>query len=176
MPSAPSGLISLPESYLAATIAACAQWQTMTGKDSADAAASIYFDALPAPPNDKDAFGPEQFAELRPFVLIESDEDTGGTIAHAAMGTSFDYMLRGRLKGLIEQRVDPQIAHDNAEVLRRFKNECGALFLQMLDLAGQAGYLAITTLTYRGPLRAHPDLAKDEGDHVALFFTIDWGR
>jgi len=175
--TAAEGAISLPEDYLAATIAACARWISMTGSADATAARErVYFDSLPPPPNDAEAYTGEQLDELRPFVMIFSDEDTGVMFDHSATDTSFNFKGSGRIKGLIEDRVDPTIAHDPQEVFRRFKNAVGMLVLQLLDKAGQPGYLAIRSIVMQGPLRCHEDIVKDEGDHVQYRFTIDWGR
>jgi hypothetical protein len=175
--TAAQGAISLAETYLAATLAACAQWQTLTGAADADEAAErIYYDALPPPPNNQDAYTRQQLEELRPYCVIFSDEETGLTFDHDAHGVGFGYRDAGILKGFLESAVDPQIAHDPQEIFRRFKNDVGLLVADMLALAGLAGYLAISTLTLRGPLRSHEDQLPGEGDYVQYHFTINWGR
>lgn len=182
----PEGAISLPEIYLAATLAACARWQTMTGISSAVAdlaistrqfeAAHIYFDALPAPPNDQPAFSREQLDAFRPYVVLHSDEETGLTFlqnSHSSPG--FGFRENGVIKGFIEIGVAPELAHNTQEVFRRAKNDVGVLFGEAIAFAGQAGYLALTSLTLRGPLRVPHDNVQDEGDFLQYLFTANWG-
>ena len=174
---AAEGAITKAEGYLAATFAACARWQSLCdAADATEALESIYFDDLPPPPEAADVYTPEQLAELRPYLLIYSDEATGMSWDHQSHGTSFGFREQGTLKAFLEQAVDPQIAHDQQRIFREFKNACGVIVAQLLALAGQAGYLAISTISIAGPLRGHSDQQPGEGDYVQMFFTITWGR
>lgn len=175
--TAAEGVISTPEEILAATIADCPRWQAMCrAADAEGAMQSIYFDALPPPPNDEDAYSCEQLEALRPYVMVYSDEDTGVSFNHSATTLGFNFRGSGRIKATIEQTVDPEVAHDPQEVFRRFKNDVGVLLQEMMARAGSAGFLAMRNVTAQGPLRAHEDLIQDEGDFVVYHLTLEWGR
>ena len=174
---AAEGAITLAESYLAASFAACARWQAWCGADDADEALeSIYFDDLPPPPEAAKSYTREQLDSLRPYILIYSDEQTGVTWDHQSHSTGFGFRDNGTLKGFFEAAVDPQIAHDQQRLFRQFKNDVGVLVDELLALAGLAGYLAISTLSLYGPIRSHNDQQPGEGDYVQMMFTITWGR
>lgn len=176
MLSAPQGPITLAESLLAASLAACPRWQMLCGVDNAaDAAKRIYTDALPPPPDRRDAYSLLELEQLRPFILIYTDEDTGLAIEHIASGRRRQFAESGQLKFHLEKSVPAVIAHDPAEVDRRIKNDAGVLIEELLKLAGDAHYLAIDSLAVTGPLRSDDDEATAKGDYQQMHFVVRWG-
>jgi hypothetical protein len=174
LPAATS-LLSKPKSYLAAQLAACAKWQELCAINGA--AASIYFDALPPPPDQAECYTAEQLTALRPLCVIYSDENTGLVLDHQSHGPlGFGYQDSGVVKGYLEIAVDPQLADDAQQAVRVFENDIGQVLTELLALAGQAGYLAISRATFTGPMRNHADARADEGDYFQLHFTFEWGR
>lgn len=176
MLTAAEGSITLAETLLAATLAACARWQAMCGaSDAAAALAHIYFDALPPPPDRRDAYSLLELEQLRPYILVYTDEETGLAATHIASGRRRQFAASGQLKFCLETSVPAVIAHDPAEVDRRIKNDAGVLIDELLALAGEAGYLAIDSLTVTGPLRAAEDEATGKGDYQQMQFAVEWG-
>lgn len=172
--TAAEGPITRAESLLAATLAACERWQTLCG-GAAAAAAHIHFDALPPPDAHVLEYSVADLAQLRPFAVIYTDEETGVVRAHVATGTRRRFADRGVLKFYIEKAVPADVADHPAEVDRRFKNDAGILLDQLAALAGQAHYLAIDEITVQGPFRAHQDELPTKGDYQQMHFTVSWG-
>lgn len=174
LPAATSPL-SLPKSYLAAQFAACPMWQQLAARNGP--LASVYFDSLPPPPDKAQAYTAEQLAALRPLVVIYSDEDTGLVFDHQSHGqVGFGYANSGTIKGYLEMAVAPEHADDPQHAIRLFENQIGQVITELLQLAGAAGYLAISNSRFTGPLRNHEDLRSEEGDYLQLLFTFEWGR
>lgn len=174
--TAAEGELTVAETLLAANIAASARFQSLTGSASASAALShIYFDALPKPASGN----VHTIAELqgkRPYALVYTDDETGLTAEHASTGVSYGYEFTGgRLKFLIEKDVPQAIAEEPSEIDRRFKNDLGVIFSEVLANSGKAGYLAIERMSMNGPMRSREEVVESMGDYQQAVFDIVWG-
>ena len=175
--TAAEGPISRADTLLAASLAACARWQSMVGAVAAPAAlARIHFGALPPPDARRQEYSLAELAALRPFAIVFADEDTTLTLRHKSTGTRRRFHDEGLVKFYIERDVPAELALDPAELDRRFKNDAGVLMQELCALAGLAGYLAINEITGRGPLRSDKDEVTGKGDYQHFYFDVQWGR
>lgn len=176
MPTLPTaeGGITLAEENLKATLAGSARFQTwaLNAPDATAAAARIYIDDLPDPPGDQDSYTSDQICGLRPFAIIRTEPRAG--YSKARVGTEA-YVDAGKLHIVFEENVDPSMADDVALLERTFKNTLGVILDQMLELAYQAGYLAIDLITFHGPGRCSENEATGEGDHHYAMFEVSFG-
>lgn len=160
---------------LAASLAACAQFQSLVGAaDSAAALNHIYFSALPPPASG----GKHTKAEIegyRPYALIYLDEETGCTF-EADAGGEQDYFGRrlGKLHLWIEQNVPALYADDPSTADAEFLEIIDTLVGQLLDLSGIAGYMSFARLTTEGPMRAPEDVSPTLGDYQVCKLHVEY--
>lgn len=174
--TAPLGSMSLAQEYLRITLADCAAFRALVGATGgtaqAQALARIYHDALPPP-----RVGPgHTLAELelyRPCALLWQHQSGGFGRKVVAVGSSVDH---GVLMMRIAADVDKEISENHQEVYIRFQNAISQIIDDLVVLAGQAGYLAITQIDVEaGPYRTHPDEYDTTGDCQFCDLRITWG-
>ena len=174
--TAPLGSMSLAQEYLRITLADCAAFRTLVGATGgtaqAQALARIHHDALPPP-----RIGSEHsLAELelyRPCALLWQSQNSGFGRKVVANQTSIDH---GVLMIRIAADVDKEISENHQEVYIRFQNAISQILDELVFLAGQAGYLAITAIDVEsGPYRTHPDEYETTGDCQFCDLRITWG-
>ncbi|GAG46888.1 unnamed protein product [marine sediment metagenome] len=163
----PAGPLSLTKQAAKVTLADSATFRTLVGAaNQAEALAHIYTDALPPP-----AAGREHtLAELeayRPFALLSIDPEGDGASATAdAVGTGREYSWGGRIRLEIEQDIADDDAADPAEIALKCENTLGAIVAEMLELAGVAPYLSITSVSV-GPVERSTDkVAATKGSYL----------
>ncbi len=180
------GGISLAEHTLAATLAACTQWQDDTDSASAsEALESIYFDALP-PSDDRNAFTAEELTELRPYAIISTDPYSEGWGASRIAAECWDDF--GVLFLTFEYNTPEEYLADNQGLMRWFKNKLGriihpqhASFTGLTDLAFTAGYLAANSIRFLRDRdtpaigRSSEEIIETHGDFVIATFSVQWG-
>lgn len=192
MVTAASGPISSAEDRAAETLADVQAWRDMIGEATteAQALARIYFDTI-TPPADKDRYSRSELEALRPFAMIWTDPDFGGYRlgASGGGGTSWSFDHGGRLAIEIERDVDSddldedtEKVSDPADVLRKFKNELGLIIASgdadnpgLVELAGQAGYLAARQIELDGLGFNEEEEQKAEGIVLIARLWITWG-
>jgi hypothetical protein len=174
--TAADGPITKAEEHLADMIAACATFQSITGSiGETEALTHIYFDSLPPPAGDDAVHTLEELEGYRPFALIYSEHTNvlRATI-RGVDGSGHRFSQSGNLKFYVEIDVDPDDADDPQEAERKLKNTFGKIFDELSQLAGQAGYIAATTIEFTGPARSHPDEQPDVGDFHCGWFEVDY--
>jgi hypothetical protein len=170
---AAEGGITLAEENLRLTLADCARFRTWCGAtNQAAALAKIFIDDLPVPPNDQDAYTADDIIGLRPFAILMTANQAGYSKARVATET---YPEAGKLAIALEENVPAHLAGDVAALERQFKNTIGVIIDELLELAYQAGYLAIDLVTFHGPLRSTKDDAVGEGDHHWAILELQYG-
>ena len=182
---AASGPLAYPKDLLRTSLAACTAFQQWDGHawTSTEAAARIYFDALPPPQAAE--YTREELESLRPFAIISRDERGMRWEAESVGGLGRSYRTSGRLVVTLERNfpsvsgeTDPHAAAD-----RQFENMVGALIVSndvnspgLLELSGTAGYLLIRAIEEAGPFRVDPRDVPQLGDYQRHFLFVEWGR
>lgn len=168
--------MSLAQENLRVTLAASSAFRSLvkaTGVSAnAQALARIHHDALPP-----SRIGPEHsLAELevyRPCALLWQDPRGGFGRRLVATNSTIDF---GVLMMRIAADVDREISENHQEAYVRFQNVIGGIIDDLVALAGQAGYLAITQISVEsGPYRTHPDEYDTVGDCQFCDLRIAWG-
>jgi hypothetical protein len=176
MPTTPAGAISLPEKYLADSLAACATFQTLVGAaDATEALTRIHFEGLP-PPANGDTYTAAEFEEYFPYALIYTPPE-GGFSKHAdARGDdgALEFLGAGQIHIEIMRQIPAAIADDRAEVDRTFKNIVGTIVDELCDLSGQDTYFEFMHIAGVGPYRFHPDRAPTEGDGQGYELAVSY--
>lgn len=170
-----AGPISLAEDYLKATLAASATFRTLVEAEDAEAAeASIHNDALPAPAAADGVYTKTELEGYHPYALVDTDPDGGYQMVFSAVGAGgYEYGDSGKLILRLARLVPADT--DVAAVERSWKNTIGQILTEMGDVAGTAGYLAITGMTLVSLDRFHPDNEPGMGDAQGATVAIDWG-
>lgn len=157
MPVAPSGHLSLPLSYLRATVAGSASFRVWVGVDADDAAgalARVY-------PFQTGA------ATVRPFAVVEWARSY--TRKRRAGGSRNWFEASGALLLTFRETLTEA---DPADAGFAFGNQVGAIIEEMEELAGTAGYLDIQeSRLVEGPWRPEEDEVKAIGYD---FFQCSW--
>lgn len=171
--TAPSGGPSLALDYLKTTLANSAAFQTLVGaEDATEAKASIYLHSLPVPA-DANQYTLAELTGYRPYALLWTTRYEG---AHEASDSAHRFRENGAMSMQIEQDVASAITTNNAEVELRWENTIGNIIGELFDLAGQAGYLAITRISANDGLhRTHPDQYATLGDSQWADLEVEWG-
>lgn len=175
MPTAPAGLISLPEKYLGDSLAACATFQTLVdAADATEALESIHFAGLP-PPANGDTYSLAEFTEYCPYAVIWTDYE-GGFSMHAVARSDgvLQYVESGRLKIEIVRQIPAAIANDRAEVEVTLRNIVGAICEELAAQSGVAAAFEFMELEATGPYRFKPDRTPTEGDGQGYELTLSY--
>lgn len=145
------------------------------------AKARIYFDAL-RPPADNVTHTLAELAALRPFAVVYMPAEQGVSLRHVANGPGHRFTPHGTLMARFERAVPTNVANDPGAADRQIENMLGPLLMScdanapgLAELAGQAGYLAITALDCAGPFRSTKDERPGIGDCQWFFVQADWG-
>jgi hypothetical protein len=181
--TAATGVAALPQSMLRDTLAACTEWQTLTGSaNAAEAANHIYEGALPKPAAG-DVHTLEELVGYRPYAEVWREAQAGLRLPVDAVGATYE-MRRpsGVLMVRFEWNVPPEIKHDLQEIDRLVNNIIGGLLKTddndnpgLSELNGRAGYLAMREFVIHGPFRSAQDEEPTQGDAVAWYFEVHWG-
>lgn len=147
----PSGLASLPLKYLRDTLAACSAFQTMVGAANAtEALDSIHYVAAP---------GGTAFPLAVVYFAGQQDGDVyaGGVRNHFEHTGELGLHLYGAVSDVSDAAIgDEQLA---------FMNTVGAILGDLVQLAGQAGYLSVTSWSLSPPMRPDEDEARSNRDY-----------
>lgn len=177
------GLIFDAQDLLADTLAACDEWQALTGTATAvDAKAHVYQGALPQPGNGAAKYTPAELSSLRPFAILGTRNVAGFNARRDATGM---FRPSGALDLYFEMDTPagtkdnwPQLEEDTVSIIGRLivrPDSKPASWQGLLNLAHQSGYLAIETLRYSGPFRAPQEDWPGDGDYLSWFFEIEYG-
>lgn len=155
----PAGMISLPLSYLRATIAESAAFQSWTG--TADAAAALLR-----------IFPVATESVIYPLCLVDWADNFKRSMD--AAGSRNYFRQDGDLAMIFMDIVDP--AHDETEASYDFMNKVGAVIDEMESYAGKPGYLDIQSIAIEsGPMR--PKLAEVEStalDYYQVNLVVEY--
>ena len=176
MATAPTGELSLPLHYLRLSLADSAAFRTRAGAaNQAEALAHIFRDALP-PPAAGDQYTLAELQAYRPICLVFVSPQAGFMTSQIGVGgSSFNFASSGKLAAYFEQDVAAEITGDPEEVSLQFLNALGGILSDVLGVAGQAGYLAVTDLQLLlGPMRSNEDEHKTVGNCVWALLAFDW--
>lgn len=174
--TSPSGGPSLALGYLKTTLAGSSTFQTLVGAIDATAAlTSIYLDSLPVA-TDGNQHTAAELASFRPYALLWMNESGGYEVTHESTDSAHRFRESGSHMMQIEQTVPSGVTTNNTEVELLWRNTIGDIIGEMIDLAGQATYLAITRISIAsGPHRTHPDEVPTLGDSQWVDLAIEWG-
>ena len=158
MPVAPTGMISLPLSYLRATLAASETFQTLAG--AADAAAALaHIKLIEGPPTSIAVVGLEQG-----FTRTAS---SGGARSYFEGDVGLELILR----------IAVADGATDADAFYTGMNTAGAIQKEMEALAGTAGYLDITAMTLKeGPARPFESERATIGDFIQCIWSVRAGE
>lgn len=176
MTTAATNLLALAQNNLRVSLADCATFRTWVGAEGDDsqqqARDRIHDEGLPEPPLGV-TFGLADLQALRPHAVIST---LGLHSEHGSTGSVFGFDDSGILVLRLEQDVPQDIAHDMAEIGRRFTNTIGAIWDELKALSGGGGYLAIESIDMPEPWgRSAEQDAESMGDFVRVELTITWG-
>jgi len=164
------------EVLLADTLAASSHFQTLVGAaNAAEASERIFHDELPRPEGETDADTLADFLDRLPFAVLWTNPEEGFAATAAAGGAHHEFIDSGELVVEVWKRVADADLDDDAAAARAFKREVGLVLTDLMELAGAAGYLAITRLRAAGPWRTHPDDAWTQGQALFARLNISWG-
>jgi hypothetical protein len=160
--TAATGWIAEQEELLRVLLADSDRWRTWCDADDhAEALEHIYIDEIPLPKG-RDNWTAKEHVALMPYALVNLEP-------FVAAERTTGYARGATLNLKIIDKVDSDIAHDNPEIGRLFKNNYGTVVDEMLTLAHQGGYLVFKELQIaEGWDRTAPELRKSEGDAVAI--------
>lgn len=150
----PTGMLSLPLSYLRDALADCAAFQAWTGAANAtEAKGSIAYVSAPSSldlPFAVVGFGPSDHA-LRGRGGLRNAFDSSGDLRLDFWGSV----------------ASSDLADEGDEALG-FLSTVGAILGELLELAGQAGYLDIVGVSVGEPMRPAEEEAQTSGDFHLL--------
>lgn len=176
-----AGVISEPEDLAANTLADCIPFRALVGAANQSAAlARIYFSALNPPDSGADGYMPEELEQLRPFVMLWTEEDNGLNLDVVSVGSSWELMPTS---GLIVLRLETNVGPGTpSEEDRKIKNSIGQIVKSgdtdnpgLVELSGRGGYLAMRRIRVFGPWRCAEDEITAHGDHFAARIELEWG-
>ena len=156
--AAATGPWASPQDSLRTTLSYCKYFQTWSGAaNQAAALAKIHNYDLTAPTGNADTHTLAALQALRPFAAVFTEPQGGLTISKDSGGASFGYSTRGNLVCWLEDDITSQQAADIPALDRTIQNAVGKIIASadldnpgLLELAGQAGYLAIREMTVYG--------------------------
>jgi len=162
MAVAPTGMLSLPLSYLRAAISASSNFQTLVGAANAAAALAYihvaeYESDTPAPP----------------FAVVAWGDDA--QVEATSGGTRDRFTRTGSLIVILRTAVDAD--HSSQDAAYTFLNVAGAILNDVMALSGTAGYPSIKTISpLLPPSRPHEDEKASYGDFFEAAWRIEyWG-
>jgi hypothetical protein len=171
--ASPAGPISLAEEYLRTTLANVVAFRTWCGAaDVAEALTHIHNDSLPAPAGE--VYTAAEIAGYAPYAILHTDPTNGYRMTFSAVNSdgSHDYVDEGQIQLWLEQVAPDQ---DVKTLERAWKDSLGQILDGLWALAGQAGYVAITSIDLDELARVHPDDEPGLGDLLCAKFTVAWG-
>lgn len=151
----PTGILSLPLSYLRATLAGSATFQSWTGAADADAALAFILPVL-AKPEDIDP----------PFIVLDWQSFTRNKQADSHFNTA------GTLQIAIIGPIDQ--AHEDADAAFEFLNKVGAILAEAEALAPQPDYLNWDSLALTSLDRPSDQERQSSGDFYQAMFTLTY--
>lgn len=161
----PAGILSTPDAKLRDLLAASATFQTWVGAENAEAAkAHIHLTAVMEP--------------TRPFALIALADGGPWNYGAVSGGGRQHFLPSGSLILHLEAEVAANYQGDEslADAEFEFRNNVGAVLLEMGNLAGSSDYLTVVSFDLiDGPARSHPDTAVGEGDFYQITFMVSYG-
>lgn len=166
--------ITLAEQALANMLANSAAFRSFCGAADANAALKrIHFDALPQPEGDAAEHSADELKKLRPFAIVYTAAHNGYKLTRVATET---FAESGTLEMLLEDNLPASIAADGPRLMRRFKNQLGAILRELQTLAWQPGYLAVNSFDVVALAREAEDERENNGDNVFAFLSVPWGQ
>ena len=184
MTTAAANVIAIAKERFRDSIATTTAFRTWEGNNwtVAQAQARIYYDALPPPAANVNSHTLAELQALRPFCLVYKPPDFGVTLRHSANGPHFRFTPSGVLIARFERDVPVAQQSDPGEADRTFENMMGARLSSgnvnspgLGELAGTAGYLAITQIDEAGPYRSLENEIPTIGDCQWYYLQVEWG-
>lgn len=170
---AATGALSKADDRLIQSLADADAFRTWCGAaDQAEALEHIHQDGLPSPA--AATYTPEELNTYRPLAICWTEPDGGFHVEQDSVGSgSWQFRDGGRVTAYLEQEA-PDL--EPGPLARTVKNSIGSIVSDLMDLAGDAGYLAIKRLTVYGPYRSHLLEETAQDDSMGFYFDILWGR
>ena len=173
-----------PQQTLRATLADCTYFRTWAGAaNQAAALAKIHNFDTPEPADDADAHALSYLQTLRPIAVVFTEPQQGLVLTNDSGGASFGYHARGNLVLCFENDITSDQAANLPELDRTIQNAIGRIVQSgdtdnpgLLELAGQAGYLATREVAFYGWFRNDVTEASAAGDYYRVYLDIAWGR
>ena len=177
MPS-PAGCLSLPQAALETILADCTAFRALTdpAMDQAGALARIYQEGLPKPASGR-IHTLAEFTAYRPYAIIWTDPERGFiATGEASSSDGTDFIDAGRLILEIERTAtDPAYDEPSSADNLLWRNAVGQIIDDLKRLAGQGGYLCITSIEVEeGTYWNHPSLANTHGVYQGVKLAITW--
>lgn len=175
----PAGSLSLTLTNVRALIAGSAAWRKWTGKSTEkDAAASVYLVGLPLPHEldggpDNAGYTAAQFAELRPFCLINFHHRDGAESDQVAQSAFVDTQ---RILFSFEDSVASEDAGHYQDAVLLFLNNAGAVLDELKGLAGTDDLVNVHKFRMeKAPTRAAETERATRGDYHVVIFSAEVG-
>lgn len=178
-----TGPIAIAQELLRTTLSNCTAFQTLVGAANAAAAlARIHNYDAPPPELGADSHTLEHLQAIRPCAAVWTYPQEGLTLVQDSGGWTFGFHEGGNLVCRIEGNIGDDDIDEPAKLDRYIANTIGAIITSgdlsnpgLLELAGQAGYLAIRRLTYHG-WYPNDDLEQAaQGGFWRIYLDIFWG-
>lgn len=185
---AAQGLIANAKATFATSLANCTAWRTFDGASLsvAQALARIYFDALPPPPSNAEAYTAAQLEALRPLIIVYRPKAGSVQLEFEAVAATASgarhFLSGGVLEARIERTFPAAQLNDPGNADRQFENALGLMLTAgdtggtgLAELAGVAGFSPITKMMIGGPWRVDPNNDDGFGDYQVSLIRVEWG-
>lgn len=167
--TAASGPLALPAEYLRELLAQSLTWQGWCEAEGPEAVKDhIYKVAVPG--------SGAAVRSKRPFALIDQGADW--KLEKVAGGSKNYFLGSGDLLLMFEAEVPEDLAGNDKHDLAQdwFMNLVGLICDEMMALAGEGSYLAVTRFALQdGPSRSAKKVHHTEGDYFQVLFAVEWG-
>ncbi len=181
MTATASGSLSLAQENLRQMLAAVPAVQTWLGATDPDTAVAtallrIYHEGFPSPAAGQDAHTADDLKTIRPCAVVYTDEDRGFSQVMEAVGHTFEFQERGKLKLRLYQNCPDSLGDEpTSDANLLWKNTIGAIIDGLCALSGQPGYLAFHALHVdAGPYWGHPKEVPTQGVWQGVEISLEW--
>ena len=166
----PTGIISLPLSFLRNNIINSDTFQTWVGVVTPPAArAHVYNVDLGTLAADPDA----TIVSAMPFIIVDW-ADNFARVATAG-GSRTQFSQEGELAMLFRAAIDPDDLDSVSDAAYAFLNPGGGIITDIESLAGVEGYLDIVSIRKEfGPHRPEEDESSSVGHYYEMSFLVEF--
>ena len=173
MGTAASGVMSEAIEYARITLAECDAWRAWVGASTQAQALSRIFHLELPPPKDGNAYTKDELQRLHPYALVWQDPETGCSLNAIAQGAR---TASGVVHVKLVDGVDEDLSDKTPELVVRMANRVGAIMGEILDLAEQAGYLAVVGIPEsQGPWLTPREQEYGTGGEIWQELHLAWG-